>query len=116
MMAYLEDLARARTAKFKGAALVNPLVGEIADALLEVGGAAHRDIVIDRVAYRRGGHAASEGLRRELLEAFNLHCDRARCEGRRPLIYLPFGEETRRWSLTTDAFDFLTTAKAAMGQ
>jgi len=113
MMAYLNDLARARTAKFRSVALINPLIGEIADALLGVGGAAHRDVVIELVALRRGGHPASEGLKRDLLDAFNLHCERAEAEGRRPLVHLPFGEQTRRWSLTVDAFEFLTTAKAA---
>jgi hypothetical protein len=112
MNARLENLSLARAARSKGAALVNPLVAEIADVLLMLGGSAHRDIVIDRVALRRGGRAASDALRRELVDAFELHRQRATVEGRPPLLHLPFGEETRRWSLTMDAVGALTSGVA----
>jgi len=112
MKGLLGDLSRARAARSKGAALVNPMVAEIADVLLTLGGSAHRDIVIDRVAIRRGGHAASDALRQELVGAFDLHRERAVLEGRPSLLHLPFGEQTRRWALTPDAFGHLKTAVA----
>jgi len=116
MKALLDDLARVRAARSKGAALVNPMVAEIADVLLMLGGSAHRDLVIDRVALRRGGHAASDALRRELVDAFDLHRERAVLEGRPSLLHLPFGEQTRRWALTSDAFGHLKTAVAVTAQ
>jgi hypothetical protein len=78
-------------------------IEEIAEALLEMGGSAHRDVVIDRVAIRRGQLSVSEGLRRELVSAFDRHCAAAAGEGGSALFHLPFGEGSRRWSLTRDA-------------
>jgi hypothetical protein len=78
-------------------------IDEIAEALLEMGGSAHRDVVIDRVAIRRGQMSVSEGLRMELVSAFDRHCAAAAGEGGSALFHLPFGEDSRRWSLTRDA-------------
>jgi hypothetical protein len=105
-----DDVARARSVKLKRFAMVNPMIGEIAGSLLDLGGAAHRDVVIDLVARRRGGFAASEGLRRELIEAFDLYCEFAGVGRKRPLLHLPFGKGSYRWGLTPQAHDMLMSA------
>jgi hypothetical protein len=91
-----------------GSEAANSAVAEIADALLEMGGSAHRDAVSDRVAIRRGQMSASEGLRLELAEAFDRHCAAMARKGRPALFHLPFGEGSRRWSLTPDAMRSVT--------
>jgi len=98
-MTLLDEIAGARRTRSEAA---KSAVAEIADALLEMGGSAHRDAVIDRVAIRRGHMVASEALRRELLEAFGRYCAAMARKGRPALFHLPFGEGSRRWSLTRD--------------
>jgi hypothetical protein len=107
MVKRADDVAWARGAKMKRFAMINSLVGEIAEALLELGGAAHRNAVVDRLAKRRGGFAASEGLRAEVLMAFNLHREAAEAAGKTSILCLPFGENSHRWELTADAQAYL---------
>jgi hypothetical protein len=107
MIDQCDDIALARSLKRQRVALVNPLIGEIADALLVSGGAAHRDVVIDLIAVGRGAPSASDGLRRELIEAFDLHCDYTDRGGLPAVLHLPFGPHSRRWALTHDALDLL---------
>ena len=114
MNALLEDLSRARAARSKGAALVNPLIVEIVDVLLMNGGSAHRDVVFDQVALRRGGCPASDGLKADLIDAFEQHRHRASAEHRTPLLRLPFGEGSRRWSLTHDAYEVAQPARRSV--
>ena len=77
--------------------LSTALIEEIVEVLTEFGGSAHRDSVILRVAARRGMDEVPERFRRDLLNAFDLHC--ARCVGEELLLWLPFGEGSRRWAL-----------------
>ena len=107
MIDQCDDIALARTLKRQRVALVNPLIGEIADALLAAGGAAQRDVVIDLIATGRGAPSASAGLRRELIEAFDLHCVYADREDLPAVLHLPFGPHSRRWALTHEAMDML---------
>ncbi len=106
-MARIDEVARARNAKVAKVSLINSLVNEITEALLEMGGSAHRDTVIDRVAVRRGIARVSDGLKVQLLDAFEQHRVRAGLESRQPLLHLPFGEGSRRWSLTPDGRQFV---------
>jgi hypothetical protein len=101
-MARLDQVAWARSAKLRKSPSLNLLVEEIMDALFELGGSAHRDAVIDRVAVHRGALSASDGLKRELLEAFEAHCGCTRTKRDRALLHLPFGDGSRRWALTPD--------------
>ena len=96
--------------KLKKFAMINPMIGEIASSLLDLGGAAHREVVIDYVARRRGGFAASEGLRRELIEAFDLYCEYVGAGRKRPLLHRPFGKGSYRWGLTQQAHEMLLGA------
>lgn len=84
-------------------ALVNPFVVEIADALLELGGEAHRDRVLGLAAARRGQAAVGPDLSRDLIEAFDLHMAQAERQGAPPLFALPSGRDGEGWSLTEPA-------------
>jgi hypothetical protein len=90
-----------------GVAILNPLVGEIAEALLELGGAAHRDLVVAHIAKRRGVYRPSEAMRRELDEAFAAYCLDAADPRAANLLHLPHGPHSRRWALTDHAYGML---------
>lgn len=106
-----DELGAARRRKRKAQALVNPFVVEIVEALFELGGEAHRDVVINMAAYKRGSKIASPALASELLEAFELHMGQADVEKAPALFNLPFGEGSRRWSLTREARRLLSAGK-----
>ncbi len=101
-MQQLDEVGLARNAKVKSAPLHNAQINEIAEILLELGGSAHRDTVIDRIALRRGATRASDGLKQDLLGAVAAHCARADSENQRALLHLPFGADSRRWALMPD--------------
>mgnify|MGYP007020158829 CR=1 FL=1 len=84
--------------------------GELVEVLLSLGGAAHRDMVIDRIAVRRSGNRASPGLAREVIEAFDAHRMAMIARGLPPLFHRPFGPDSLRWALTAEAHDFLSQA------
>lgn len=83
-----------------GVAILNPLAAEIAAVLLELGGAAHRDLVLAHVAKRRGFHKPPEGLGRDLEETFAAYGQGAGDPRAETLFYLPHGPESHRWALT----------------
>lgn len=103
-----EEMAAARRVRL--APDLDARMAEIVDALLELSGAAHRDVVIDRVAHRRTGQPASPGLKTELVAAFEAHCGTLQARGQTPLVHRPFGERSHRWALTPEADDFLRRA------
>lgn len=76
------------------------LAGEIVEALHWLGGAAHRDVVMDRVlaTRRNAGKAADDGLKLDLIAAFEAFRDRIRKDDD-ALFTLPFGEGSLRWAL-----------------
>ena len=88
-------------------AILNPLVGEIAEALLDLGGAAHRDLVVAYVAKRRGIYRPTEAMRRELDEAFAAYCRGASDPRAANLLHLPYGAHSHRWALTDHAYFML---------
>jgi len=90
-----------------GVAILNPLVGEIAEALLDLGGAAHRDLVVAHIAKRRGVYRPSEAMLRELDEAFAAYCRSASDPRAGNLLHLPYGPHSRRWALTDHAYGML---------
>lgn len=90
-----------------GVAILNPVVGEIAEALLDLGGAAHRDLVVAYVAKRRGVYRPSDEMRRELDEAFAAYCLGASDPRAANLLHLPYGPHSRRWALTDHAYGLL---------
>jgi hypothetical protein len=90
-----------------GVAILNPLVAEITQALLDLGGAAHRDLVVAYIAKQRGIYRPPEALRRELGDAFAAYCDRANDPRSPSLLHLPYGPFSHRWALTDKAYGLL---------
>lgn len=106
-MTDMDEVALARRVKFAKTWNINPLVGEIVEILLIYGGSAHRNLVAERIAMRRTSEQISDGLKREIFEAFDTHCEGAANANQPALVFLPFGEGSHRWSLTPDAHSFL---------
>ena len=89
------------------------MVGEIAEALLRLGGSAHRDQVIACLwANRSGGGPMDLKLRARAVAVFDAH-SRAGLGGPRSLFRRPFGPGLNRWALTPDAEAFLRTGGVA---
>ena len=78
------------------------VVAEIVDALIETAGAAHQDVVIQRIAVRRG-QAPTDGLAQEVVGRFEAHLKSRRRQGA-PLMRRAFGEGSRRWMLEPHAY------------
>jgi hypothetical protein len=106
-VARIYAVTRGRRAKPRNTDLLDPLVEEIAEALFEIGGSAHRDVVIGYVATLRGVDAASSDVKSELLDAFELHCGCAHPDRHCALLHLPFGEGSHRWGLTPAGRQFV---------
>lgn len=87
-------------AKRRAAQNRRALATEIVEALHWLGGAAHRDVVVDRIlaTRRNAGKPAEASLRGELWDAFDSFRDRMRKDGS-ALFTLPFGEGSLRWAL-----------------
>ena len=94
-------------------AILNPLVSEIVEALLDLSGAAHRDLVVAHVAGRRGIYRPPETLKRELDEAFADYCQGATDPRAASLLHLPYGPFTHRWALTDWAYALLRAGSGA---
>lgn len=89
-----------------GVAILNPAAAEILQALLDLGGAAHRDLVVAYVARRRGIFRPSDALRRDLDAAFAAYCATSDPRGA-GLLHLPYGPGSQRWALTDQAYGLL---------
>ena len=94
---------------------VDPLVGEIAEALLRFGGSAHRDQVIEYLAANRAPQGGIErSLRARAVAVFDAHSGSDRdIRGALPLFRKPFGPGSHRWALTAEAETFLRAGGAA---
>ena len=83
---------------------VDGVAREIANALMYLGGAAHRDRVVDCIgAFRRQrGEPVDSGLREKVIETFERYCadwspvDHA-------LFFLPYGAGSHRWALSANS-------------
>ena len=90
--------------------LVNPQVAAIAETLMTLGGNAHRDEVCKHIALERGGMLSLDTIKSDLIQAFEGHRQCAAAQRLQPLLHLPFGPESHRWSLTLDAYQFFRKA------
>lgn len=81
---------------------IDPVVGEIVHALLALGGSAHRDTVVAHIASGRAGRttAATQELRAEIYSGFRRYIEMASARRPAPLLHLPLGPSSYRWSLT----------------
>ncbi|MBX7249755.1 MAG: hypothetical protein K1X35_12020 [Caulobacteraceae bacterium] len=77
------------------------LASEIVRTLILLGGAAHRDLVLDSVviARRRDGKPVEPSLKAELTAAFDAYCEGRMRAGTSALFTLPFGPQSLRWAL-----------------
>ena len=98
-----------------GVAILNPAAAEILQALLDLGGAAHRDLVVAYVARRRGIFRPSEALRRDLDAAFAAYCGATSDPRGAGLLHLPYGPGSQRWALTDQAYGLLRGAGPEAG-
>ena len=89
------------TAKRRSAHQTRALAAELVETLQRLGGAAHRDVVLDRaMATRRdSGKAAGPEIRVEMARAFEVYRDARRKGDDGALFTLPFGEGSLRWAL-----------------
>ena len=92
------DLARGKRDSQRWNA--NPVLMQIVEVLTDLGGAAHRDVVIAEIAWRRSKEKASEGLRQEILAVFEAHCQMGTKMGLPTVVCRAFGATSYRWSLT----------------
>ena len=95
-----------RRPRRRNGAKVEPLVGEIAEALLQLGGSAHRDRVIERLVANRCGAETPQFVRAKAVAVFDAHSS-ADGRGISPLFRKPFGPGSHRWALTLEAETFL---------
>ncbi|MES2342400.1 MAG: hypothetical protein V4597_12025 [Pseudomonadota bacterium] len=111
-----DEVALARRMKFAKTWNINPLVAEIVEILLVYGGSAHRNLVAERIAMRRTQERISDGLRREIFEAFDAHREGAARTGQPSLVFLPFGGGSHRWALTPDAQSVLERSPLSLAR
>ncbi len=113
----LDYMAQARR-KARNNPESDPLVVEIVDALITLGGQAHRDRVADAVASARAGAPtrATPALTAHLSAAFDdrLLFDRS-VVGRPVLFALPHGAGSLRWALAREARAFLWRSRRSRG-
>jgi len=103
-------------AAFKAArvAVTDPVVGEIADALMHLGGAAHRQDVADWIARRRSGRSnrASIEEQSEVFSAFATYLKMSSRSRRAGLMRQSFGPDSYRWELTFAGVELFLAASA----
>lgn len=102
-----KNTVRVQESKAKTFAILNPLVQEITGALFELGGAAHRDLVVAHIAKKRGVYRPSPSMGEELEAAFATHCAAASDMRGQGLLHLPYGPSSLRWALTEQAYNLL---------
>lgn len=98
--------------------MVDPVVGEIVHALLALGGSAHRDAVVARIASDRAGRTTgpSPELRAEIHARFQIYLDTASRSRPAPLLHLPLGSGSYRWALTDAARSLFFRPAAAASE
>ena len=109
------DPQKRRPPRSTATKVVDPLVGEIAEALLFFGGSAHRDRVINRLAAHRAiGNDLAVALRIRAVAVFDAHSG---MDGyglsKAALFRKPFGAGSHRWALMPEAEAFLRAGGAA---
>lgn len=99
VVSYFDHKRRARGGK---ALHIDPVIAEILEALLVLGGCAHRQVVADQIAQRRSGRPcpAEVAARNEIYAAFDDYLAWAAPRKAAPLLERPLGEGSYRWALT----------------
>jgi len=99
VVSYFDHKRRAKGSKARH---IDPLIAEILEALLVLGGCAHRQMVADQIAQRRSGRSgpAEVAARNEIYAAFDAYLAWAASRKTTPLLDRPLGEGSYRWALT----------------
>lgn len=99
VVSYFDHKRRAKGGK---AHHVDPMIAEILEALLVLGGCAHRQLVADQIAQRRSGRSAPAEVaaRSEIYAAFDAYLVWAAPRKTPPLLERPLGDGSYRWALT----------------
>ena len=105
VLSYSEHKRRAPAGRARP---VDPLIAEVLEALLTLGGSAHRQAVVDQICLNRGGRAGSTepAARDEIYSAFDAYLGSVSTRKVAPLLWLPLGSGSYRWALT-DAAQYL---------
>ncbi|TPW02343.1 MAG: outer membrane efflux protein [bacterium] len=113
VVSYFDHKRRAKGGK---ARLVDPVVIEILEALLALGGCAHRQMVADQIAQRRSGRSGPAGIaaRNEIYAAFDAYLAWAVIRKTTPLLDRPLGEGSYRWALTDAGRRLFQSAQPAV--
>ena len=95
---------------------VEPVITEILEALLTLGGSAHRQAVADEVCLRRVGRSGSteSAARDEIYGAFDAYLARVATRKAPPLLWLTLGSGSYRWSLKDVGQDLFQTGAPAL--
>ena len=99
VVSYFDHKRRTRGGK---AHYVDPVIAEVLEALLALGGGAHRQLVADQIAQRRSGRScpAEATARDEIYAAFDAYLVWAVPRKAAPLLERPLGDGSYRWALT----------------
>jgi hypothetical protein len=113
VVSYYEHKIRAGRGRARA---VDPLVVEIIEALVALGGGAHRQSVADEIAVRRTGRAcrAEAALQTEVYAAFDGYLTWAATRKVPPLLHLPLGAGSYRWALTDAGMNLLRPSASAL--
>lgn len=94
---------------------IEPVMAEILEALLALGGCAHRQAVADQIAFRRSGRScpADAATRSEIYAAFDTYVTRASTRKAPSLLWRPLGPGSYRWALTETGLALFQSAPPA---
>ena len=113
VLSYFEHKRRAPGGRARH---IDPVIAEILEALLALGGSAHRQAVADQVALSRGGRSSSPdtAVRDELYAAFDAYLTGGAARKALPLLWLPLGPGSYRWALTDVGLNLFQPAPQAL--
>lgn len=99
VLSYFEHKRRAPGGRARHS---DPVIAEILESLLALGGSAHRQAVADLVSQRRGDRSGPLELagRDEIYSAFDAYLTGVSTRRLPPLLWLPLGSGSYRWALT----------------
>ena len=99
VLSYVEHKRRASSGRARP---IDPLTAEILEALVTLGGSAHRQAVADQVCLRRGGRSgpSDSTARDEIYSALDAYLGSVSTRKVAPLLWLPLGTGSYRWALT----------------
>lgn len=112
VVSYFDHKRRAKGGRTRH---VDPVIAEILEALLVLGGSAHRQAVADRITLRRSGRPCPSDTeaRNEVYAAFDAYLTWAATRQAPPLLWLPMGSASYRWALTDAGLSLFQPAPPA---